>query len=59
MNVVGLLGLAALHSLAADDDAALGEIGFLPNLGHDVPLVVMGTTQRGSDELGPNIRFGE
>ena len=46
-DVVGLLGLAALHRLAADDDAALGEVDLLADLGHHVPLVAVGADEAG------------
>ena len=37
-DVVGFLGLAALDRLAANDDAALGEVDLLADLRHHVPL---------------------
>ena len=37
-DVVGLLRLPASDRLAANDDAALGEVGFLTDLRHHVPL---------------------
>jgi hypothetical protein len=40
-DVVGLLGLAALHGLAADDDPALGEVDLLADLGHQVPFAAI------------------
>ena len=58
-DVVGLLGLAALDGLAADDDAALGEVDLLADLGHQVPLVAVWPDDRGRDELGADVRFGE
>ncbi len=58
-DVVGLLGLAALDRLAANDDAALGEVDLLANLGHHVPLAAVRADERGRDELGADVRFGE
>ena len=58
-EVVGLLGFAALDRLAADDDAALGEVDLLAKLGHHVPLAAVGADERGRDELGADVRFGE
>ncbi len=58
-DVVGLLGVAALHRLAANDDPALGEVDLLADLGHQVPLVAIRADQRGRDELGADVRFGE
>ena len=58
-DVVGLLGFAALDRLAADDDPALGEVGLLADLGHHVPLAAVRADERGRDELGADVRFGE
>ena len=58
-DVVGLLGFAALDRLAADDDPALGEVDLLANLGHHVPLIAVRADERGRDELGADVRFGE
>ena len=37
-EVIGLLCLAAVDGLAANDDPALGEIAFLADLRHHIPL---------------------
>ena len=58
-EVVGLLRFAALDRLAADDDPALGEVDLLANLGHHVPLAAVGADERGRDELGADVGFGE
>ena len=58
-KVVGLLGFAALDRLAANDDAALGEVVLLPNLGHHIPFVPALADKCGRDELGADVRFGE
>ena len=50
------LRVAAGHQLAADDDAALGEIDLLP----DLPLYVPSRLRQGRrDELGAEVAFGE
>ena len=58
-DVVGLLRFAAFDRLAANDDAALGEVDLLPDLGHHVPLAAVRADERGRDELGADVRFGE
>jgi hypothetical protein len=58
-QVVDLLGFAALHGLAAHDDAALGEVDFLTKLGHHIPLVAARADDGGSDELGADVGLGE
>jgi hypothetical protein len=57
-QVVGLLGFAPLHGLAAHDDAALGEVDLLADLGHHIPLVAA-RADGGSDELGADVRLGQ
>jgi hypothetical protein len=37
----------------------LGEVGFLPDLRHQVPFVAIRTDQRGRDELGADIALTE
>ena len=58
-QVVGLLGFTAFHGLAAHDDAALGEIRLLADLGHQIPFVVILSNQCGGDELRADVRLGE
>ena len=51
-DVVGAFGLAARDQLAADDDAALGEVDLLADLVHLVPAC---PAEGGSDELGADV----
>jgi hypothetical protein len=53
---VRLLGLAVRHQLAANDDAALGEIDLLAYLHHLVPA---GPLDGGQDELRADIALGQ
>ena len=46
-QVVGFLGVAAFHRLATNDDAALGEVGLLADLGQQIPFVAVRSDQRG------------
>ena len=56
-DVVGALRFAAAGELAADDDAALGEIDLLAHLVHHVPLAHAG--DGGGDELGADVALAE
>src|SRR5437879_900331 len=58
-DVVDLLSLATLDGLAANDHAASGEVDFLPKLRHEAPFRAVGPKDRGSNELGADIRFGQ
>lgn len=51
---VRTLGLAAGVELAADDDAALGEADFFPDLGGEVPSRLL---QGRGNELGADVAF--
>src|ERR1700730_6588610 len=55
-NEVGLLGFATADKLAANDDAAFGEIDLLADLQQIVPA---GALKRGQDEFRADIAFGE
>jgi len=56
-QIVRLLRLPPLHGLAADDDAAFGEISLLADLGHHVPLAAVYSDQRGRYILGADVCF--
>ena len=58
-DVVGLLRLATLYSLAMYYDPALGEVNLFTNLREGIPLLPIRADEGGCDELGPYIRFGE
>ena len=58
-KIVGLFGFAALDRLAANDDAAFGEVDLLAKLGHHVPLTAVWADNRGSDEFRADVGFGE
>ena len=55
-DVVGALGFAAAHQFAAHNDPALGEAEFLADLQHFIPA---GLAERGGDEFGADVAFGE
>ena len=56
-DVVRLLRLPTLNCLATHDDATFREVGFLTNLGHQVPLTR--ADNGGRDELAADVCLGE
>ena len=58
-NIVGFSGSSAAHRLPANGDPAFREVDLLAHLRHEVPLLPVCADQRGRDELGPNVCFGQ
>ena len=58
-QVIRLLRLTAPDRLATDHHPTFGEVGFLPNLGHQIPARSLRTAQGRSDELGTDVGFGK
>ena len=55
-DVIGILPRPSAHQLAANDDAALGQVDFLPNLRLHIPP---GLDDGRGDELGADVALGE